>query len=169
MKVLIFGASGSGKTYCVETLAKEGHSVFDADTVNGLHGWYNAEGKKVNFPQNPTMDFFNNHNFRWNREFLKDFLSTKTNVFLFGLSGNIFEMLDLFDDVYFLNVPNNILEDRLQHESRENPTGNTLEQRKMIINYAKKMKNKCKKYPKIKFIDGTLSPQEIFRVISTTN
>lgn len=41
MKVLVFGPSGSGKTYCSKVLSEKGYPVFDADLVDGLHGWYN--------------------------------------------------------------------------------------------------------------------------------
>lgn len=46
--------------------------------------------------------------FRWDRDYLKQYLIENPNIYLLGSSGNVFEMFDLFDKVYFLNVPDEV-------------------------------------------------------------
>ena len=49
MKILIMGSSGSGKTHLSKEFSKRGFNAFDADEIEGLHGWYNWKKEKVKF------------------------------------------------------------------------------------------------------------------------
>lgn len=99
-------------------------------------------------------------NFFGDKEILKRYLDKNPNIYLFGLSGNIFEMLDLFDKVYFLEADPELLRERLTHGSRENPMGKTEYQRQAVINYAQILEQKAKELA-IEFIDASLTPKEI--------
>ena len=164
MKVLVFGPSGSGKTYVSSELRKLGVNAIDADAIKELSSWYDGAGNKITYPENADQIFLDNHSFLWNREFLKDYLNKNPNIYLFGASGNIFYMLDLFDKVYFLKIDPEIQKERLTYESRENPMGNTEYQRENAVIWGQELEEKARKL-NIPFIKATLSPKEIIEII----
>lgn len=82
-------------------------------------------------------------------------------MYLLGASGNVFEMYDLFDKVYYLNVPDEVQDERLQLESRENPMGNTEFQRRNAVEWGHELRDKAKDMG-IEFIDATKTPEEIY-------
>lgn len=164
MKVLVFGASGSGKTYISSQLRNFGINAIDADKIKGLSSYYDGQGNKVECPENAGKEFLNNHSFLWDRKFLEDYLNKNQDIYLFGVSGNIFDMLDLFDKVYFLKVEPDLQEERLLHQSRENPMGNTEYQRENAAAWGQQIEQKAKTLG-IEFIEATLSPEEIFKLI----
>lgn len=164
MKILIIGPSGSGKTYVSSKLRDLGINAVDADLIDWLSGWYDGQGNKVVYPIDADEKFLGSHSFLWNRKFLKDYLDKNPDIYLFGSSGNMFEMLDLFDKAYFLKADPNLLKERLTHESRENPMGSTEYQRENAVNWALEIEKKAKDLD-IEFIDATLSPKQIFERI----
>jgi len=166
-KILILGSSGSGKTHLSVVLKQRGLNAVDADEIRGLHGWYDGKGSKVVFPRDAGKEFFDNHSFLWNREALANYLKKTPNVYLFGMSGNAFDMIDLFDKVYFLDASENIIKKRLQHSSRANPMGKTTFQRKMAVEWAKLIRERARDLGLI-FIDATLTPEEIYQLIVDT-
>ncbi len=142
--ILIIGPSGSGKTHVSEVLRKQGVNAPDADLIEGLSDWFGAGGKTVTYPENANKEFLDNHEFLWDRNFLSRFLQEQQNdIYLFGMSGNVFDILDLFDRVYFLETSPDILAQRLRHESRKNPMGRTDYQLQNALNWAKKIKEKA--------------------------
>ncbi len=143
MKVLITGPSGSGKTYLSKELKKLGLNTVDADTIKGLSAWYDGNNNQVEYPIDAGPDFFDNHSFLWNKEFLKEYLRDKTDIYILGLSGNILNMLDLFDKTYYLDISPQVMDERLQHPSRKNPMGNTEFQRKNAIQWSHEFKKKA--------------------------
>lgn len=161
MKELIFGPSGAGKTYLSTELRKQGVNAVDADTIEGLSSWYDGNGNKVPYQENADQDFLDNHSFLWDRNFLQDYLNKNPNVYVFGASGNVFDMVDLFDKVYFLKIDPVIQSERLMHESRENPMGNTEYQRENAVKWGQELEEKSREL-KIPFLNASLSPQEIF-------
>lgn len=65
MKVLIFGASGSGKTYISSKLRPLGIKAIDADLIDSLSSWYDGSGNKVKYPEDADKEFLDNHEFLW--------------------------------------------------------------------------------------------------------
>jgi dephospho-CoA kinase len=167
MKELILGPSGSGKTYISSELRRQGVNAVDADTIDGLSSWYNANGDKVTYPENADEEFLDNHSFLWNREFLKGYLNNNSDIYLFGVAGNVFDVLDLFDKVYYLKVAPETQRERLMHGSRENPMGSTEYQRDNAIIWAQEIEEKAKEL-KIPFIDASLTPKEILSIFTHT-
>lgn len=164
MKVLVFGPSGSGKTYISSKLRNLSVNAVDADKIEGLSFWYDGQGNKVEYPEDADKDFLDNHSFLWDRNFLEDYLEKNPDIYLFGVSGNIFDMLDLFDKVYFLKVNPDLQKERLLHQSRENPMGNTEYQRENAVRWGLELEQKAKTSG-IEFIDATLRPEEILELI----
>lgn len=165
MKVLVFGPSGAGKTYVSSELRKLGYNAVDADTINDLSAWYDGEGNKVMYPQEADSGFLDNHSFLWNKDFLREYLKDTHDIYLFGVSGNIFDMLDLFNRVYFLKIDSETQKERLKHDSRENPMGKTEYQRENAVKWGKELEEEAERF-KIPFIDASLTPEEIFNLIS---
>ena len=162
--ILIIGSSGSGKTYISAILRKQGINAPDGDLIEGLSDWFDGSGNRVSYPLDADKDFLDNHEFLWDKEFLKTFLQNQNAIYLFGMSGNVFEILDLFDKVYFLRVSPELLAERLRHESRENPMGRTDYQLKNALNWAKEIEEKAVRLG-IKTIEAKQSPEEIFKEI----
>lgn len=164
MKILVIGASGSGKTYVSSKLKELGVNAVDADLIDGLSGWYDGRGNEVKYPNDADQKFLDNHSFLWDKEFLKKYLDKNPDIYLFGSSGNMFEMLDLFDRVYFLKAGPLLLKERLTHESRKNPMGITEYQRENAIRWGLEIEKKAKDLG-IRFVDATLSPKKISELI----
>lgn len=164
MKVLIFGPSGAGKTFLSKELKRLGLNSVDADLIGPLSSWFYGN-KKVEYKENADKEWLDNHSFLWDKDYLKQYLAENPNVYLLGASGNVFEMFDLFDKVYYLNVPDEVQDERLQHQSRENPMGNTEYQRKNAIEWGHSLRDKAKLFG-IEFIDATNSPEEIYQQLS---
>lgn len=164
-KILIIGPSGSGKTHISAELRKSGINAIDADLVPGLSGWFDKYGKEVEYPENADKEFLDNHEFLWDKEFVKDYLEKQDEICLFGLSGNVFNITDLFDEVYFLKVERQALAENLRHASRENPMGRTDYQLKNALQHAEEIEQEAKELG-IKIINATgKSPVEIFKEI----
>src|SRR5262245_50244865 len=120
MKVLVLGPSGSGKTYLANALRGQGINAFDADTVDGLSFWYDKSGKKI--PEsNSAQEVMDNHySFLWSKSFLKKFLDQFSDVYLFGGSGNVFDMFPLFDKLYFLKIDVETQKERIKKSTDRN-------------------------------------------------
>lgn len=166
MKVLIFGPSGAGKTYLSKELIKLGLNSVDADTIGPLSSWFNGDGNKVDYVKDAGKKWLENHSFLWDKDYLEKYLSEHPDIYLLGASGNIFEMLDLFDKVYYLDIPDEEQNKRLQHISRENPMGKTKFQRQNAIEWGHGLRARAQEL-EIEFIDATKSPKEIFQQLHT--
>jgi len=165
-KVLIIGPSGSGKSYVSATLRKKGiKKAVDADLVEGLADYFDASGRWVEYPLDADKEFFDNHQFLWNRKFLEKFLQKQDEIYLFGLAGNIFDLIGLFEEAFFLKAKPEILAENLRHESRDNPMGKTYYQIRNALKYAEEIEENAKKLG-IEMIDAHQSPEEIFLKIS---
>ncbi len=166
MKVLIFGPSGAGKTYLSKELQNLGLHTVDADTIDDLRSWYNGNGEKVAYPEDADATFLDNHLFLWDKTFLAKYLQKYDHIYMLGASGNVLEALHLFDKVFYLDVPSDVMNERLQHPSRENLMGKTEYQRNNAIAWGKELRQQAKEL-KIPFIDATLSPEEIFTILQS--
>lgn len=124
-------------------------------------------GNKVTYPEDAGPEFLDNHSFLWDKEFLKDYLKDKNEIYLFGSSGNVIGTADLFDKVYFLKVDPDLQRERLMHATRENPMGNTEYQRENAIKWGQELEQKAKSI-KAEFIDASLNPKEIYKIIQTS-
>ena len=163
MKRLIFGPSGAGKTYVASELQKIGINAFDADLIKGLSAWYDRNGHKVPQPQSAKEALTNNYSFLWNREFLTSFLNSHDDIFIFGGSGNLFELTELFDKVYFLKIDPQTQKERIQNSTVRDARMDF--QDNELVVWGEWLENEAKKR-NIPFIDATLTPKEIHSIIS---
>lgn len=164
MKILVFGPSGSGKTYIANELQKKGLNAFDADQITGLSAWYNEKGQKVPEPKSADEALNNQYSFLWSRRFLSDFLSKFNDVFIFGGSGNLFNLFDLFDSVFFLKTDLQTQYERIRRSTTRNSQLDF--QNNDIVIWGQWLEEEARKR-NIPFVDGTLSPEEIYSIISS--
>jgi len=164
MKVLVFGPSGSGKTYVSNALREMGIPAFDADRVIGLSSWYNKHGNKISEPMTAEEAINEQYAFLWSRNFLSNFLRQHNDIFIFGGSGNIFDLIDLFDSVYFLKIDSQVQRERIQNSNNRNKELD-FKNEELVI-WGEWLEEKARE-KNISFIDGTLSPKEIYSIIST--
>src|ERR1044071_1231878 len=118
MKVLVFGPSGSGKTYISRALKKSGVNAFDADEIENLSAWFDRNGRKISEPA--TANEAVGTAFIWDKQALKKFLNKFSEVYVFGGSGNVFDVFDLFDKVYFLKIDLQLQRERIINASDRN-------------------------------------------------
>lgn len=166
MKVLVIGPSGSGKTYVSHTLRASGINAFDADDIEGLSAWYNQHWQKVPAPKSAGEAFSNHYSFLWDKDFLESFLGKHTDVYLFGGSGNVWDMFSLFDKVYFLKVEPELQKERLRSPLRKNPEMDVNEEG--LVVWGAWFEEQAKKQ-NIPFVDAAQTPEQIFEVISKGN
>lgn len=162
--ILIIGISGSGKTYIVQKLKNKYPFIYDFDEIHGLSDWFGWNKKPVEFPKNADKKWLDEHEFLWNREVLQKFIKDNEPVVIFGLSGNCFSTLDLFDDVYYLDISPSEVRKRLKSQNRLNQMGKTKEQRDLVIKYLRTIRRKAEEL-KIPFIDANRSPEQIINQI----
>lgn len=161
MKVLVFGPSGSGKTYISSELKRIGVSAFDDSDVPDLASWFDRHGNKIDAPKSAKEAVKNQYSFLWDRNILNAFLSERADIYLFGGTGNIGEVLDLFDRAYFLKANSSILRLRLAQRAKSNPM-DVIGDRVIIWG---EWFEEFAQSKDIQFIDATLIPREIFEII----
>jgi len=162
MKVLVFGPSGSGKTYVSKALKLVGMNAFDAEDIDGLSNWY-QNGKKVAAPTTADETLNGRYAFLWSKKVMAAFLARYDTVYVFGGSGNIASVFELFDRIYFLKIDPDLQRERLRSPDRSTPQmdinegelvvwGDWLEQ------FAAKQN--------IPFVDASQTPEQICQIIS---
>lgn len=137
MKIYITGIPGTGKSALVKELKKRGIFAFDIDEVEGLCSWVNKEtGGKV-FDYTPTRAWLAAHEWVCDSEKLKEFLAKGGELVVSaGVAGNQNTYLDLFDKVFLLQSPKDVLMQRLKTRhisSGENSFGKFEEERDYVL------------------------------------
>lgn len=163
MKILIFGPSGAGKTYVSKAWKRKGINAYEDGDINNLSHWYDKYGNKVVTPTTAAEALDNHYSFLWSKRVLRKFLADRSDVYLFGGSGNIFDVTDLFDRVFFLKIERTVQKERLLHSSRETPLMDFDE--KGLVIWGDWTEGEARKR-NIPFIDATLSPDQIFEIVS---
>lgn len=121
MKVLIFGPSGAGKSFVANAWKKQGINAFDDGEITDLSNWYDRNGKRVSIPATADEAMANGYAFLWSKKAMARFLALYPTVYVFGGSGNVSEVFDLFDQVYFLDIDPVLQLERLKSPLRPTP------------------------------------------------
>lgn len=163
MKVLVFGPSGAGKTYISRALHKRGIHAFDDTDIPGLSSWYDRHGQKIAGPDSADEALNNGYAFLWSKRYLAKFLRPLSEVYVFGGSGNIFDMLDLFDRAYFLDIPPRLQIERIQKAADRNRQMDI--SKEGITIWGQWLREEAQRR-QIPFLDARLSPDQIYSIIS---
>jgi len=162
--ILIIGKQGSGKSYLAKKWQELGVNAVDADKIEGLGDWYDADGTLIEFNKDADAEWIKVNSFLWDKSFLEKYLDDQGPIIILGSSRNALELKELFDDIYYLKVPGEIIEERLQNTDRTNPHGSTKEQRQVILRKVQASDEKIIR-SNIKMISGTQTPEEILEQI----
>ena len=163
MKVLVIGPSGSGKSYVADALQAKGINAFDDEDIDGLSSWYNQQRQKIPPPKTAEEAFANHYSFLWDKKFLSDFLNGHDEVYIFGGSGNVTDVFDLFDKVYFLKIGPELQRKRLRSPLRKTPDLDFGEEG-MIV-WGAWFEEEARKR-NIPFVNADQTPEEIFEIIT---
>jgi len=162
MKVLIFGPSGSGKTFISRALKNSGVNAFDDGDIKDLSAWYDKHGKKVAEPKTADEALGNHYSFLWSKRVLANFLKDHKDVYVFGGSGNIFNMFDLFDRIFFLKIKPQLQKERILNSSQRNPLMDI--NKDGLVIWGDWLAEEAKKH-NVPFIDASLTPEDIFAIL----
>jgi len=141
--------------------------TYDSDNIPGLAYWVDSTGAKTDFPRGATSAFLKTNSYLWNEEILEHFLEGRTEVYLFGLASNVFDLFHYFDKVYYLDVSDKTEVDRLTSTDRHNPDhfGETDEQIRLTLQYVHNSLRPMALKSGIVFIDASKAPSEIYQQI----
>jgi len=147
-----------------KALQRQGINAYDDSDIEGLSAWFDRNGNEVVEPKTADEAMANGFAFLWSKRVLGNFINQFSEVYIFGGSGNIFNMLDLFDRVYFLKIEPELQKQRLLSASRPTPLMDANEDGIIIwggwFEEVAKQKN-------IPFIDALQTPEQIFEMIRT--
>jgi shikimate kinase len=170
MHVLIIGIAGSGKSYLVEKLKEKGVNAVDVDSSNGLVKFVDEQGNRVEYDRNGGTKWWANHYYVLDVELLKKLLKETKTVYIFGHVGGqpgkgngFFDVINLFDKVYYLKAPKELLANRLKNRTN-NIFGKHPEEVQGLLEYKDSMDEKARKLG-IQFIDVMLPVEKIIEMI----
>lgn len=163
MKVLVFGPSGSGKSYVAKALQAAGINAYDDADIPGLSNWYDQSGQKVTAPATADEAAEKKYAFLWSKKALRSFVNQFDDVYVFGGSGNVWSVFDLFDKVYFLKIDPGLQRLRLMSSERPAPLLDVNSHGVVIWGAWFEQMATEKGIP---FVDADQTPEQIFQTIS---
>jgi hypothetical protein len=163
--VLVTGLSGSGKTYLSGYFRQNGINAHDSEEFNHLSSWIDRNGLTVAMPKDPTGQWLSEHSKLWDREKIKGLLRKNAQFYLFGYVTNVYSFIDLFNSAYYLRADSYLISQRLMREDRANTFGRLDSQRELILSMITSSEEKARNAG-FKFIDASLTPKQIFDIIT---
>lgn len=116
--------------------------------------------------KNADGKWLSKHKWKWNKKRLVEMLEQNREMYLFGMSDNMYDLLVLFDKAYYLKVDRKLLTDRLKYREKEDEFGKTEEQREMIFGWIDYCEEQAKEEG-LEFVDASLTPKQIFDIIAS--
>ena len=143
---LITGPSGSGKTALSTYLSGEGYTCIEADSTQGLCYFINRSGKPVPYPQGADAAWWSSHSYVWEIDRLRKLIATLQPaagpILLFGNAGNIDKAWELFEAVFYLDIPEDIIVARSKSSEADHSFGQRVEEPEQLIRWAEPFKEK---------------------------
>ncbi len=163
-RVLITGISGSGKTYLARYFRRRSLNAYDGDAVHGLAKWVNGKGRAVSYPKDASQEWLSRNYWVWSERRLRALLNCRRDVFVFGIPHNLYDIVTLFNEAYYLKASRALIHKRLASRGRDNDFGKAPHQMRMILawkNYA----DRQARMAGLRFIDASLPPSRIMRAL----
>jgi len=136
---LITGPSGSGKTTLSNYLTGLGHTSIDADSAPGICYHVNQAGKPVPYPADADASWWETHHYVWELSRLRRLIGsanpTDGLVFVCGNAGNIDQARDMFEAVYYLDIPQDSMIQRLQNSDRDHSFGRRIVEQDLLLSW----------------------------------
>ena len=126
--IQITGPSGSGKTYMAERLAELGYSAIDADVIEDLGRFLDADGNVHEYDHDGGQEWLERHFWSWDKSVLHAYMRDTERAIICGGAGNDREASHLFTQVFYLVLPKDEILVNLLRPERFNPFGRTPEQ-----------------------------------------
>ena len=161
--ILVTGLPATGKSYLAKFFKKMGKNAYDADDVIGR--WVDKKTGKPREPTKREWEQLSGIEWEWDSKKLKSILKQNKEAYLFGSANNIHELAHLFDKTYYLRADKELILKRIRNKDREHDFGRPVKQRKLILSWIKPVEERAKKAG-FKFIDASLTPEEIFNIIA---
>ncbi len=115
MKIYVTGISGSGKSAIAKEFKSRGVFAFDIEEIEDLCYWIDKNTKEKADDYSPTMTWLKDHDWVCNFESLQKILKNNQGLLIAtGITGNQDEFLHLFDKIFLLQSPDNILAQRME-------------------------------------------------------
>ena len=161
---LITGPSGAGKTTISDHLISLGNASIDADGTQGISYFVNQNGKPVPYPQDANASWWDTHHYVWELDRLRKLIDatnpTDGLVFVAGNAANINKGWDIFEAVYYLDIPKDIMTKRMAGKDRENSFGRRIEEQDQLLRWVEKFKADMLELGAVS-IDATRSVAEV--------
>jgi energy-coupling factor transporter ATP-binding protein EcfA2 len=142
---LITGPSGSGKSALAAHFEAAGHASIDTDSQQGISFFVNQNGKPVPYPQDANASWWDTHHYVWEIDRLKKLLDatnpTDGIVFVAGNAGNINKAWDIFEGVFYLDLPKDLMTTRMAAAGREASFGRRLEEQDQLHRWVEGFKH----------------------------
>ncbi len=184
--VFISGASSSGKSTLARYFRGRGKNAHDIGEL-GIGRFVDLEGRVIPRPTGERWQRADDFKWIWDRERLMEVLSenkghelylfggikdlylkdNKTGLFLLDSGKSIFEFLHLFDRSYYLDIPEEVIKQRVKQRAGEgvdHDYGNSEAQLASILNNLKPKAEGARNAGFI-LIDGSLSREKLFDTI----
>jgi adenylate kinase family enzyme len=139
---LIEGVSGTGKTSVAEELQRRGYHVIHGDRAFAYHGDPET-GEPLEWPHKASMTdtaAWGHAHWIWPVDKVKSLAADQRNAISFfcGGSRNFHHFIDVFDEVFILDVDRETLKQRLASRSEDTFGGRPAEQQLILRLHATK-------------------------------
>jgi hypothetical protein len=108
-----------------ERLADLGYPAIDADVIEGLGRFLDADGTVHDYDHDGGQDWLERHFWTWDEGALRAYLGERGRSIICGGAANDTDMDHLFDQVFYLVVPKDEILNNLLSPERFNPYGKT--------------------------------------------
>lgn len=174
LHMFVDGASGTGKTTLARFFNKKGKNAYDGDLVNGK--WIDKDGKTVRVPYEKLgkniVSWAEKHKLTWtlDEEKFNKLLKKNKNKELYLFGGPTPKNTHkIFDKFFWLYADKHLVLKRIKFRIKDknsyHKNGETKRQRDRILNKLES-ENKSAKRENYNLVDASLTPKEIFEIIT---